>query len=99
MSDPTALEIDFDPTVQRMRGITVHGHMPFDVPLISEIDHNLWQGGCEQGLILPRFIKHLVSLYPWERFTVRHELDSVLVPGCTTARTRHLNKLRRSPAG
>jgi protein-tyrosine phosphatase len=79
MSDPTALEIDFDPTVQRMRGITVHGHMPFDVPLISEIDHNLWQGGCEQGSTLPRFIKHLVSLYPWERFTVRHELDSVLV--------------------
>jgi protein-tyrosine phosphatase len=62
-----------------MRGITVHGHMPFDVPLISEIDHNLWQGGCEQGSTLPRFIKHLVSLYPWERFTVRHELDSVLV--------------------
>ena len=53
--------------------------MPFNVPLISEIDHNLWQGGCEQGLILPRLVKHLVSLYSWERFTVRRELNSVLV--------------------
>jgi len=93
MSDPTALEIDFDPTVQRMRGITVHGHMPFDVPLISEIDHNLWQGGCEQGLILPRFIKHLVSLYPWERFTVRHELDSVLVARMYDSEDQALGKV------
>jgi hypothetical protein len=41
----TALEIDFDPTVQRMRGVALHGGMPFDVPTISEIGPNLWQGG------------------------------------------------------
>jgi hypothetical protein len=37
MVDPTAIEMDFDPTVQRMKGVTVHGGMPFDVPIISEI--------------------------------------------------------------
>jgi hypothetical protein len=53
MVDPTAIEIDFDPTVQRMKGVTVHGGMPFDVPIISEIGPILWQGGCQDGLILP----------------------------------------------
>jgi hypothetical protein len=53
MVDPTAIEIDFDPTVQRMKGVAVHGGMPFDVPIISEIGPNLWQGGCQDGLILP----------------------------------------------
>jgi hypothetical protein len=40
-----AIETDFDPTVQRMRGVALHGGMPFDVPIISEIGPNLWQGG------------------------------------------------------
>ena len=79
MTDPTAIEIDFNPTVQRMKGVTLHGSAAFDVPLISEIAPNLWQGGCEDGLILPDFIKHLVSLYPWESYIVRHVLDSALL--------------------
>jgi Dual specificity phosphatase, catalytic domain len=79
MVDPTAIEIDFDPTVQRMKGVTVHGGMPFDVPIISEIGPNLWQGGCRDGLILPGFVRHLVSLYLWEHYRVQHELDSVLI--------------------
>src|SRR3954453_12405061 len=78
MTDPTAIQIDFNPTVQRMKGVTVHGNAAFDVPLISEIAPNLWQGGCEDGLILPDFIKHLVSLYPWEAYTVNHHLSSAL---------------------
>ena len=68
MSDPTAFNIKFDPTIQRMKGTTVHGRIAFDVPFISEIAHNLWQGGCEDGLILPDFIQHVVSLYPWESY-------------------------------
>ena len=79
MSDPTAINIKFNPTIQRMKGTTVHGRMAFDVPFISEIAHNLWQGGCEDGLILPDFIQHLVSLYPWESHKIRHDLDSVLL--------------------
>ena len=76
--DPTKIDIAFDPTVQRMTGITVHGSIPFDVPFISEIAPNLWQGGCQDGLVLPTFIKHLVSLYPWEAYAIHHELRSGL---------------------
>ena len=74
--DPTRIEIDFDPTQQRMRGVAVHGNTPFDVPFISHVEGNLWQGGCENGLILPKGIKHVVSLYPWESYDVHHRLDS-----------------------
>ncbi len=67
--DPTAIDIKFDPTIQRMSGVATHGNTPFDVPFISEIAPNLWQGGCKDGLILPEFINHIVSLYPWEQYT------------------------------
>ncbi|MET1065442.1 MAG: dual specificity protein phosphatase family protein [Arthrobacter sp.] len=77
--DPTRIEIQFDPTVQRMSGISKHGLMPFDVPFVSEIVANLWQGGCEAGLILPAFVKHLVSLYPWESYVVAHPISSLLL--------------------
>jgi len=77
-ADPTKIEIEFDPTSKRMAGIARHGNTPFDVPFISQIDGNLWQGGCEDGLILPTFFKHLISLYPWEAYTVGHQLSSAL---------------------
>jgi protein-tyrosine phosphatase len=66
--DHTAFAIDFDPTVKRMRGVAVHGNTPFDVPFISELAPNLWQGGCQNGLVLPDFIVNVVSLYPWEKY-------------------------------
>lgn len=76
--DPTRIDIELDPLAQRMAGIAVHGDTPFDVPYISEIADNLWQGGCANGLILPRNIRHVVSLYPWESYTTRHEVKSEL---------------------
>ena len=48
------------------------------MPFVSQIDGNLWQGGCEDGLILPDFFRHVVSLYPWESYTIEHEISSVL---------------------
>lgn len=78
MPDPTAFNISFDPTERRMSGYTRIGNAYFDVPFISEVDENLWQGGCQNGLNLPKFVEHLVSLYPWEHYTVRHELKSKL---------------------
>jgi protein-tyrosine phosphatase len=78
MGEPTGVKAEYDPLVQRMAGVTVHGFIPFDVPFASEIADNLWQGGCRNGLILPRFIGHLVSLHPWETYKVKHELDSHL---------------------
>lgn len=70
--DPTAIPIEFDPTKQRMAGVARHGNTPFDVPFISELAPNLWQGGCQNGLILPEFIDYVVSLYPWEKYTIKH---------------------------
>lgn len=78
MSDPTRIDISFDPTVRRMRGVAHHGHTPFDVPFISEIADNLWQGGCEEGLELPPFIAHVVSLYAWESYKTDYHVRSVL---------------------
>jgi protein-tyrosine phosphatase len=59
-----------------MRGTAVHGDKYFDVPFISQIEGNLYQGGCTNGLILPHFIKHVISLYPWESYSRRHDLDT-----------------------
>lgn len=59
-----------DPLSIYMSGIAVHGNTPFDAPYISHIEGNLYQGGCTTGLVLPTIIKHVVSLYPWERYSV-----------------------------
>lgn len=77
-SDPTAIDINFDPRARRMEGYAVHGNTPFSVPFMSEIEPNLWTGGCTDGLILPTEIEHLVSLYPWEKYRVVHAIKSVL---------------------
>ena len=71
--DPTAIPIEFDPRKQRMVGVAVHGHTPFDVPYMSELAPNLWQGGCQDGLILPHNIDKVLSLYPWEKYTIERE--------------------------
>lgn len=78
VTDPTRIDITTDPTECRMKGVTHHGNMPFDVPYMSEVGYNLWQGGCKTGLILPDFIKHVVSLYPWERYTTHSGVMSEL---------------------
>lgn len=81
-ADPTRIELNpddlLDPRIARMRGTTYHRGIYFDVPFVSEVAENLWMGGCTDGLILPDEIRNLVSLYPWERYTVHHELQSVL---------------------
>jgi protein-tyrosine phosphatase len=76
-TDHTAINIDFDPQQQRMRGRAFHGDTPFDVPFISHITGNLWTGGCEKGLILPPHIDHVVSLYQWEQYRIKHAISSV----------------------
>lgn len=51
--------------------------MMFSVPLISQVDETLWQGGCKDGVDLQGFFRHIVSLYPWERFNPgEKDLDS-----------------------
>jgi excisionase family DNA binding protein len=65
-----------DPRVRRIRDVTAHGNIPVDCAYITEIVPGLWQGGCVTGLVLPPDIVHLVSLYPWERYEIRHEMHS-----------------------
>lgn len=43
----------------------------FKAPLISQIESNLWMGGCIHGVKLPSEINKVISLYQWERY----ELD------------------------
>jgi protein-tyrosine phosphatase len=78
-ADPTRIDlevntIELDALVARYSGITAHKHMEFDVPFISEIAENLWMGGVIDGLVLPAQVKHVVSLYPWERYSAREGL-------------------------
>ena len=61
-----------------MRGVAMHGNKSFDVPYISQVDDNLWQGGCTNGLVLPENIEHVISLYPWEQYTIKHQIRSLL---------------------
>ena len=70
--DPTYSLIETDPSRARMVGTTYQGNHYFDVPYVTKIGDSLWQGGCADGLILPTRIKHVVSLYPWERYTIEH---------------------------
>lgn len=77
--DHTRLNLSTDPGTRRITGWTNHGHLRIDVPFVSQIKGNLWQGGCEDGMVLPRHFRHLISLYQWEEYTVNHGLDSRLV--------------------
>lgn len=72
--DPTRVDLAVDPLERRMRGVAIHGNTPFDVPYISQIEGNLWTGGCASGLVLPDFFEHVVSLYPWESYSVENFL-------------------------
>jgi protein-tyrosine phosphatase len=74
--DPTRIRMEADPHTRILSGVTMHGNIPFAAPFISEIAPNLWQGGCTNGLILPRSFRHIVSLYPWESYKIKHELIS-----------------------
>jgi hypothetical protein len=79
------------------------GH--FSVPLISQIDETLWTGGCINGVKLPDDFVGVVSLYPWEKYslgpnTVRHEhrlYDSSDVPDIEhlLAIARQVNEFRQ----
>ncbi len=76
--DPTKIKIITDPLKKRMIGRTMQGGHDFDVPYMSEVVPGLWQGGCENGLVLPTHINFLVSLYPWERYTINHKMRGEL---------------------
>lgn len=71
--DPTAIPISLDPRQRRMSGVAIHGNTPFDVPYISHIEGDLYQGGCMNGLVLPNNIDKVLSLYPWEQYYIERD--------------------------
>lgn len=100
--DPTAITLDTegsrDPRVRRMRGVAFHGDTPFDVPFISQIEGNLWTGGCEDGLFLPNMFKHVISLYPWERYKVVRGIKSESYNYMYDSAVPDINTLKRLTA-
>jgi protein-tyrosine phosphatase len=58
-----------DLTSHHIEGIAHQGNTPFCVPLFSQIDGNLWMGGCPRGTA-PEHFKFVFCLYPWEPYGV-----------------------------
>lgn len=68
-----------DFTSHHVEGIAREGNVQFKCPLITQVDgHNLWQGGCIDGVSLGGKFHHVISLYPWERFNYGRDLDSLM---------------------
>lgn len=95
MGDPTAIELETDPLQCRISGITAHGNISFSAPYITQVAENLWMGGCKDGLKLPLNIKHLVSLYPWEKYEIGRTLSSALYVSMLDSHTQDLSNLDR----
>lgn len=68
-----------DLETHHIEGFAHHGGHRIKVPLISHVEGNLWQGGCFQGVRLPDDFDFVVSLYPWEQYSL----------GPTTARLEY----------
>ena len=49
-----------DLTSHHVEGISLHRDVPFDVPLFSHIEGNLWMGGCPVRSA-PEEFKYIVS--------------------------------------
>jgi protein-tyrosine phosphatase len=56
------------------RGNSRHGYLDVNVPYISHVYGPFWQGGVEQGVVLPDHFKFVVSLYSLEKYDIRHRL-------------------------
>jgi protein-tyrosine phosphatase len=83
MSDPTAYSLggfgeNTDPLTRRLNSWSNHGNFRLQMPFVTQVADNLWHGGVQSGLVLPEFIEHTVSLYPWEEYEVKHQLTSKL---------------------
>lgn len=68
-----------DPMSRRFKGTTMANGASFDVLFMQEVGSNLYVGGCVNGLVLPPFIRHVVSLYTAERYKLEHELSTHLL--------------------
>ena len=77
--DPTAYPLGgnsafTDPQQRFINGWSNHGGLRIEMPFITQVADNLWHGGVEDGLVLPEFIEYKLSLYPWEDYTINHDI-------------------------
>ncbi len=75
------MTIDVSPETYPWQGIAAHGSTPFSCMLVTQIEGNLWMGGCIDGLKLSDDFDYVLSLYPWEKYrlgpnTVRFEITA-----------------------
>lgn len=61
-------EASTDPMVVMQYGFTVHGGMEISCPFISHIKDNLYVGGVVRGMMLPREIEYIISMYVSESY-------------------------------
>lgn len=75
--DPRVAQLKADFNSHRIDGFAREDptQTHFDVPLVTHVKGNLWQGGCIGGTNLRGYFKNIVSLYPWERYNPGGELD------------------------
>lgn len=88
--DPTYVEVEADwlnhptrdPFKMHMSGYTRHGGLNFNVPYISLLDeagdgyHELYHGGCDRRLVLPKEIDNVISLYQSEAYMIRPDCET-----------------------
>ena len=67
-----------DFSIHPIEGFAREGGKHFKTDLVTQVEGNLWQGGCIEGVSLNGDFKHVISLYPWERFSPGCELDSFM---------------------
>lgn len=63
-----------DLTSHRIEGIARMGNTEFSCPIVTQVDGNLWQGGHVDAP-LPAYFRHVLSLYPWERYEVGPDVE------------------------
>lgn len=56
----------------RIEGIARMGNTPFSVPIVTQVEGNLWQGGtpASAGGRLPDYFEYVLNLYPWEPYSI-----------------------------
>lgn len=91
--DSDTIELHTDPTRRCFKGRTFHGEIDFDVPFMTEVTDTLYHGGCVDGLILPKHIKHVVALYVRERYITEHRLDTALYVTMEDSTEQHFDQL------
>lgn len=93
-----------DFTSHRIEGIAKMGNVSFSAPLFSQIDGNIWCGGCPVGRA-PDELKFIVSLYLKEPYDVGEHVillkaglyDSTEIPNEKTmiALAHYINDVRQ----